>query len=778
MNTCFKSLTAVMMRPSTLDIRTNYHDGCYSFMRDIYRCWKTRTESCDHRSCIEMLFSDLQQSLSKKQVRDIEFTMKTVTRPVPKACTTSMAQQLSSSSATPLHSSPPSASLTDVVDTVAASQQEQQPRQSNDQLNHHHQPQQQQQQQQPQRPERLTFGEFTAIASCTKCFGRQSSFHAMRVRNGEDTGSGGALVSASDTTTLEPSAAGPEVFLGGSCNPTTWRADVAIPTLDQLGISFYNPQVSHWTPDLIELEHRAKEKAKVLFFVLDSQTRSTAGAIEVAHIAGQNSKYLLLVLLPYSSRQKILNETLSEDEYTDLMSNQFILRQLVLRRGLPVLDSIPLALQRVKEVLVGNCNLQPPLNLASRLISLRRTFERVATDVSTIQIDLEQCQRALRGLGYPETVTTPGNLQNILLCYEEVTGRSVQTDHIRHGRVAQILISFEEFCIIDACVSILMLDFYEHNCTSPIKGTNLQQPPVYLTDLQAWNQSNAELSPFETDASKSPRKFVLPNRNGDTPAIPSLPNGVTQDPSETSEAGQLERPVDVLTNVAKDDDDTTTPTLPSNTTVTLPPVTGTVCSDPRAFTFDGDSFDGDDPLLDRIEARDVYLGGSCWLKTTWRQRWAYPLLKRHNLSYYVSALHESFGCSNNTGGSEGGEKNQQTDPQSTLRRDAAMLDACRIVIFAITNETRSLAPMTMAAHYIGLGYNVVLCVQMLSTSETSSPTHSTLSSSAIKDYNRGRAYLIDLAKRHGIPVFEGLEETFESVIKRLTSNCTPDRYST
>lgn len=33
----------------------------------------------------------------------------------------------------------------------------------------------------------------------------------------------------------------PEVFLGGSCNPTTWRADVAIPALDRLGISFYNP---------------------------------------------------------------------------------------------------------------------------------------------------------------------------------------------------------------------------------------------------------------------------------------------------------------------------------------------------------------------------------------------------------------------------------------------------------------------------------------------------------------------------------------------------------
>jgi hypothetical protein len=33
----------------------------------------------------------------------------------------------------------------------------------------------------------------------------------------------------------------PEVFLGGSCNPTTWRADVAMPELNKLGISFYNP---------------------------------------------------------------------------------------------------------------------------------------------------------------------------------------------------------------------------------------------------------------------------------------------------------------------------------------------------------------------------------------------------------------------------------------------------------------------------------------------------------------------------------------------------------
>lgn len=32
-----------------------------------------------------------------------------------------------------------------------------------------------------------------------------------------------------------------EVFLGGSCNPTTWRTDIAIPELQKHGISYYNP---------------------------------------------------------------------------------------------------------------------------------------------------------------------------------------------------------------------------------------------------------------------------------------------------------------------------------------------------------------------------------------------------------------------------------------------------------------------------------------------------------------------------------------------------------
>lgn len=32
-----------------------------------------------------------------------------------------------------------------------------------------------------------------------------------------------------------------DVFLGGSCNPTTWRKDLAVPYLQEAGVTFYNP---------------------------------------------------------------------------------------------------------------------------------------------------------------------------------------------------------------------------------------------------------------------------------------------------------------------------------------------------------------------------------------------------------------------------------------------------------------------------------------------------------------------------------------------------------
>lgn len=101
----------------------------------------------------------------------------------------------------------------------------------------------------PRQMNGLTFGEFCVLAADLKRFRTYGPPSVAIVPSQEDRLDSAATSSSTETAAttskseLNPSdgPAAPEVFLGGSCNPTTWRADVAIPLLNQLNISFYNP---------------------------------------------------------------------------------------------------------------------------------------------------------------------------------------------------------------------------------------------------------------------------------------------------------------------------------------------------------------------------------------------------------------------------------------------------------------------------------------------------------------------------------------------------------
>jgi raw len=117
------------------------------------------------------------------------------------------------------------------------------------------------------------------------------------------------------------------------------------------------------------------------------------------------------------------------------------------------------------------------------------------------------------------------------------------------------------------------------------------------------------------------------------------------------------------------------------------------------------------------EVRDIYLGGSCMLRTKWRRDIAIPFLKSKNISYYLPTLHENLtlrDARKPKRQSNTLEEIENAKEDESLMFNPKILDSSRVLLFVITNETRSLAPMTLAAHYIGLGYNVVLCIQMLS----------------------------------------------------------------
>lgn len=85
----------------------------------------------------------------------------------------------------------------------------------------------------------------------------------------------------------------PQIFLGGSCNPTTWRRDIAIPYLEYKRIRYYNPQVDDWRPELVQIEAAAKDIAQVLLFHIDNQTLGTSSLVEIAYLLGRRRKLVV-----------------------------------------------------------------------------------------------------------------------------------------------------------------------------------------------------------------------------------------------------------------------------------------------------------------------------------------------------------------------------------------------------------------------------------------------------------------------------------------------------
>ncbi|EFN79211.1 uncharacterized protein LOC105187980 isoform X2 [Harpegnathos saltator] len=178
-----------------------------------------------------------------------------------------------------------------------------------------------------------------------------------------------------------------EVFLGGSCNPTTWRSDIAIPTLQNLGITYYNPQVSQWGPELIAQEYEAKQTARVLLFVIDNQTRNSAGIIEAAQLAATRSESLVLVIYPYRQGQTILGETVSTQEYYDLMNGLLVLQYLMERQRIPIFESVSVALHCTSKMLREEINVQDCTDLHTEdgIKPIRISLTQNGTDAVTLR---------------------------------------------------------------------------------------------------------------------------------------------------------------------------------------------------------------------------------------------------------------------------------------------------------------------------------------------------------------------------------------------------------
>ena len=132
-----------------------------------------------------------------------------------------------------------------------------------------------------------------------------------------------------------------KVFLGGSCNPTTWRTDIAIPAFEAEGISYYNPQVENWTPELVEVEACAKRDAVVLLFVIDRDTRAVASMNEVVEEICRGREVVLVVQDMDPDSELALGPNLLKD----LNRGRVYLRDIAQRYGVVCYDRVEDAVQ-------------------------------------------------------------------------------------------------------------------------------------------------------------------------------------------------------------------------------------------------------------------------------------------------------------------------------------------------------------------------------------------------------------------------------------------------
>lgn len=129
----------------------------------------------------------------------------------------------------------------------------------------------------------------------------------------------------------------------------------------------------------------------------------------------------------------------------------------------------------------------------------------------------------------------------------------------------------------------------------------------------------------------------------------------------------------------------------------------------------------------RLEIKDIYLGGSTETASTWREDIAIPLVKKHGLTYYNPTLREENvteeqnclfnNLANDSICVSNGDTELNPDHHRKLEkfvlRWKRTMDNSKVLLFVITNDTRSLTTMVLAAHYVGLSKNIVLCIQQL-----------------------------------------------------------------
>ncbi|CAK1599727.1 unnamed protein product [Parnassius mnemosyne] len=590
----------------------------------------------------------------------------------------------------------------------------------------------------------LTFGEFCVFAAELRRCSRQT----RQASNKPDSPVWSIDKELRDKDTIckhvNGSEASPppcEVFLGGSCNPTTWRSDIAIPMLKKMGITYFNPQVDDWSTELMEVEHRAKCAARALLFVLDSETRAVAASVEAAHLAAA-PRDLLLVLRPYARHQTIGGETITDQEYVELSRARATLQEAVERRGLPAFSDIPAALRCARAVLRG-ARTQPRHSLGHTILRLKRAFDAAGGRSATLPR-----ARALDALR--EATRAPPHLAERVLPPD---------DHV----------DFETFC---AAVAELAADADSQSRNGQEEVSRLAEADekrVTADSGERTFEANGLLVHNPRLRAYGRKLGLFIPKNGGSRA--SEGSGGATGGATGGSGGGAE---DVLTPGTE------------RRLERLPAMLATHTH----HVYLGGAFPSGGVRAEEILRREGFTyvvpraNDYTRMFSAPARRAASPAGspcdKRPRPAAHtpVSPDEEPVQLRERSTGTEVADRLSASDfytvsedvtPQPFKGTyDEELLLGSRVLVFSMSAEAPCFATMVLAAHYMGLRpAATVLLVQPMDSA--AAHLHS-YSEAAVKDYNRGRHYLLDLARRSMIPVFDNVEAAMACVVRRLRTD--------
>ena len=158
-----------------------------------------------------------------------------------------------------------------------------------------------------------------------------------------------------------------KVFLGGTCNESTWRNEL-IPLLEEKGIEYYNPVVEDWTPECQEEEYRQKEICDVHLYLI---TKKMKGVFSIAEAVASCQDAGKLALFAFANFDGEFDE--GERRSLDAVGNLIVKLGGAYHTGINTIEELALSVSTVVNSCVRSLAFGDAVELLKKGHALRRS---------------------------------------------------------------------------------------------------------------------------------------------------------------------------------------------------------------------------------------------------------------------------------------------------------------------------------------------------------------------------------------------------------------------